>query len=138
MVHLKPRRHPEQQPLLAACATSRPAPAERPRGIDPQRTPLPLGAPARSVAALRELRAEAPVEPRTLGMRRPAPPKPPVRPPSRPRPVNPPLMADEVEDVALIAGLNVALAHRALDDLERIAAELLAELAPVVAKAEVA
>ena len=84
------------------------------------------------------LRTEAPVEQRTLGMRRPAPPKPPVRPPSRPRPVNPPLMADEVEDVALIAGLNVALAHRALDDLERIAAELLAELAPVVAKAEVA
>ena len=47
---LKPRRHPEQAPLLAACATSRPSP------IATTLPPLPLGAPARSHAAMAELR----------------------------------------------------------------------------------
>lgn len=77
MVLLKPRRRPEQASLLAACATSRPAPAERPRGVDPKRTPLPLGAPARSVAVLADLRAAD----GTLGMRRPSAPVPAAAPP---------------------------------------------------------
>lgn len=53
--------------------------------VPPRRPPLPLGAPARAVAVLAGLRVEAPVQPRTLGMRRPAAPTP-ARPAPQPLP----------------------------------------------------
>lgn len=43
------------------------APTERPRGVDPDRIPLPLGAPARSVDVLAELHAaDAPIVPTAM------------------------------------------------------------------------
>lgn len=77
MTRLLHRPKRDEDVLLAACTSSRPAPVERPRGVDAQRTPLPLGAPARSVAVLAGLRAETP----TLGMRRPSAPVPAAAPP---------------------------------------------------------
>lgn len=73
MTRLLHRPKRDEDVLLAACTTTRTAPIA---STLPTLPTLPLGAPARSVAALRELRTEAPVEPRTLGMRRPSAPRP--------------------------------------------------------------
>jgi hypothetical protein len=93
--------------------------------------PLPLGAPARAVAAMAGIRAEAPaldlrVANGTLSMRRPEPPK--------QRPANP--FAWQTATAALVHTLAVAYDDIA-DELETALAEL-AELAPFTAKAQVA
>jgi hypothetical protein len=88
-------------------------------GVRTPRPPLPLGAPARSVATMAELRAAD----RTLGIRRPATPK--------QRPANP--FAWQTATAALVHTLAVAYDDIA-DELETALAEL-AELAPFTAKA---
>jgi hypothetical protein len=92
---------------------------ESPSAPTTPRPPLPLGAPARSVAAMAELRAAD----RTLGIRRPAAPK--------QRPANP--FAWQTATAALVHTLAVAYDDIA-DELETALAEL-AELAPFTAKA---
>ena len=96
------------------------APPERPRAVAARPLPpLPLGAPARSVAVLADLRAAD----GRLGVRRPAAPK--------PRPANP--YAWQTATAALVHTLAVAYDNTA-DQLETALAEL-AELAPFTAKA---
>jgi hypothetical protein len=97
-------------------------------GVRTPRPPLPLGAPARSVAAMAELRAEAPAldlraANGTLGIRRQVAP--------RPRPANP--FAWQTATAALVHTLAVTYDDIA-DQLETALAELV-ELAPFTAKA---
>lgn len=93
------------------------APVERPRVIGSTLPPLPLGAPPRSVAALRELRAAD----RALGLQQPTP---------KPRPNQSAMLT--------ASGATVRTLRRVYDvtaaELEAALSEL-AELAPYTAKA---